>query len=137
MSTAVKNDPILWDKVVKRLKNSDRGGATGTWNARKAQLAVTEYKNLGGKYKSRKDEKNSLAIWTAESWGYIDGKKGNRYLPKSVRDKLSRSEAREENRRKKSATKKGVVRAKYSRSVAAKVRRSRLSVVKSRKSRKK
>lgn len=95
MTTAEKTDPALWAEVIAEV----RGNAP--WNARKAQRAVQIYKQRGGKYRSRKSRENSLAIWTAEDWGYIDGKPGNRYLPAGVRKSLSRKEARTENRRKK------------------------------------
>jgi hypothetical protein len=49
MEAAVKSDPQLWIRVVNAIKNSDRAGPAGTWNARKAQLAVKEYKSRGGK----------------------------------------------------------------------------------------
>ena len=136
MSKATKTDPILWAKVVKRLKNSDKGGSAGTWNARKAQIAVAEYKKQGGTYKGKKSAKNSLAVWTDESWDYIDGKHGNRYLPKNVRNGLTAAEAKEENLRKRSATRRRQSRAKYSKSVAAKVAKSKKSIIAKRKSRK-
>ena len=90
----------------------------------RAQLAVQEYKRLGGKYIGSKvrSSKNSLVKWTKEDWGYIDGKPGNRYLPKSVRDKLTPSEKRTTNLQKKKATLKGVQRAPYSKSLLVKMR---------------
>jgi hypothetical protein len=121
MTTAEKTDPALWAEVIAEVRGNT------PWNARKAQRAVQIYKQRGGKYRSRKSRENSLAIWTAEDWGYIDGKPGNRYLPAGVRKSLSRKEARTENRRKKSATRKGKNRASYSASVAAKLRKSRKS----------
>ncbi len=132
MSTAVKSDPALWARIVKKIKAGSVAGAAGTWNARKAQLAVSEYKAAGGSYRGRKSHDNSLAQWTEEDWGYIDGKPGNRYLPKAVRASLSKKEAKEENRRKKAATRKGKTRASYSARTRELFRRSR----KSRKSRK-
>jgi len=125
--SAVKSDPRLWETTVAEVKNSTLAGAPGTWNARKAQHAVRIYKSRGGKYSSRKSRKNSLRQWTDEDWGYINDKKGNRYLPKKIRESLTPAEARTENRRKKSATRKGKSRAKYSASVAEKLRRSRRS----------
>lgn len=129
MTTAEKTDPALWAEVIAEVRGNT------PWNARKAQRAVQIYKQRGGKYRSRKSRENSLAIWTAEDWGYIDGKPGNRYLPAGVRKSLSRNEARTENRRKKSATRKGKTRASYSASVAAKLRKSRTRKSRARKSR--
>lgn len=130
MSKAVKSNPKLWSEVVDEVKNSTLAGKSGTWNARKAQHAVRIYKSRGGKYKSKKSDKNSLTIWTKEDWGYIDGQPGNRYLPKKVRESLTEQEKYIENRRKKEATKKGSIKAKYSDTVAAKVRKSKSSYLK-------
>lgn len=121
MSTAL--DKPLWNRIKNKIQRGSIGGKADTWNARKAQLAVKEYKKAGGKYPKKKDPNNSLAKWTREDWGYIDGKPGNRYLPKSVRDKLSPAEKKEENKRKKNATKKKLVKAKYSPSVLAKMQK--------------
>jgi hypothetical protein len=127
MSVAEKTDPQLWAEVVAQVKSGSTSGPAGTWNARKAQLAVAIYKRRGGKYKSRKSRKNSLSQWTEEDWGYIDERPGNRYLPRKVRESLTPAEKRTENRRKKSATRSKKQRAPYSKSVAAKLRRSRKS----------
>lgn len=122
MSTAKKTKPELWSRVVDEIRNSSRAGPRGTWNARKAQLAVKEYKSRGGDYVGRRSRSNSLAKWTREDWGYIDDKPGNRYLPRGVRDKLTPREKRVENSRKKSATRSGRQRASYSKSVSRKMR---------------
>jgi len=127
MSAAVKSNPQLWQDVVLEVKNSSLAGTAGTWNARKAQHAVRIYKERGGGYRGKRSDQNSLAIWTKEEWGYIDEKKGNRYLPAKVRKSLTAEEAATENRRKKRATAAGQSRAKYSDSVVRKVRRSRKS----------
>lgn len=88
-------DANLWGKIKTKWHYGEKGGVPGQWNARKAQLAVKEYKRLGGRYKTaRPSRKNSLARWTKEDWGYIDGKSGNRYLPKKIRSKYSPSVAR-------------------------------------------
>lgn len=116
-------DSALWAKVKSKWHASSKGGARGQWNARKAQLAVKEYKQLGGTYTTaRPSRTNSLVRWTNEDWGYIDGKRGNRYLPREVRARLSPTEKRTENRLKKSATKSGHQYASYSRSVAQKLK---------------
>jgi hypothetical protein len=116
-------DSALWAKVKEKWHESSKGGARGQWNARKAQLAVKEYKQLGGTYTTaRPSRTNSLVRWTHEDWGYIDGKRGNRYLPREVRARLSPAEKRTENRLKKSATKAGHQYASYSRSVAQKLK---------------
>ena len=113
----------LWDSIKRKWHKGDKGGKAGQWNARKAQLAVKEYKKRGGTYKTkRKNPNNSLVKWTKEEWGYIDGKKGNRYLPVEVRKQLTEAEKRKENKLKKSATHKGKQKASWSKSVTKKVR---------------
>ena len=78
-----------------------------------------------------KKSQRSLKKWTAQKWDYIskgDKKKPKskrgRYLPKSVRDSLSPSQKAYENRKKRKATKAGKSRAKYSKSVRKKMRKS-------------
>lgn len=124
--TAVKANQKLWDQVVREVRDGTVAGPAGKWNARKAQRAVAIYKERGGKYVGRKSRQNSLSQWTAEDWGYIDGKPGNRYLPARVREGLTDSEKRAENRRKRVATRAGKQYAPYSPSVRARMsRRSR------------
>lgn len=119
--TAIKSDPELWRKIQIKWKKSSKGGKPNEWNARKAQLAVQEYKRLGGKYSKPKNPQNSLVKWTREDWGYIDGKPGNRYLPKAVAKSLTPAEKRATNLQKKRATAKGVQRAPYSKSLITKM----------------
>ena len=47
MSSAKKSDPELWEEMKEELKASDKGSDPGEWSARKAQLAVQEYKKRG------------------------------------------------------------------------------------------
>ena len=74
-----------------------------------------------------KKSQRSLKKWTAQKWDYIskgDKKKPKskrgRYLPKSVRQGLTKSQKAYENRKKRAATKKGKQRAKYSKKVRRK-----------------
>ena len=60
--TAEKTDPELWEKVKKRVTAGDKGGDKGEWSARKAQLAVAEYKKAGGGYRGKKDPHNHLCL---------------------------------------------------------------------------
>ena len=76
-----------------------------------------------------KKSQKSLKKWTAQKWDYIskgDKKKPKskrgRYLPKSVRAGLTKSQKAYENRKKRAATKKGKQRASYSKSVRKKMR---------------
>tara|TARA_R100000388_G_scaffold55770_1_gene41300 strand:+ start:1925 stop:2170 length:246 start_codon:yes stop_codon:yes gene_type:complete len=78
-----------------------------------------------------KKSQKSLKKWTKQEWGYItkgDAKKPRRkrgrYLPKSVRKSLTKSQKAYQNRKKRAASAKGKQRAKYTKSIARKVRRA-------------
>ena len=109
--TADKTDPKLWDKVKEEVTEGDKGGKPGQWSARKAQLAVGEYKKEGGGYKGEKAADNHLDQWTKEDWGTKSGKKsgktGERYLPKDAREHLSKDEYARTTAKKRADTKKG------------------------------
>lgn len=109
--TAEKTDLALWEKVKKRVTAGDKGGDKGEWSARKAQLAVAEYKKAGGGYRGGKDPHNHLAEWTREEWGTKSGKEsgktGERYLPKKAREALSDSDYKRTTAKKRADTAKG------------------------------
>ena len=94
--TAERTDPELWEKVKEEVTAGDKGGEKGQWSARKAQMAVQEYKKRGGGYKGERDGDNSLHQWTEEDWGTKSGGKSGdtheRYLPKAARDELTDEE---------------------------------------------
>ena len=46
--TAKKRNPGLWKRIVARVKAGSKGGRSGQWSARKAQLATARYKKAGG-----------------------------------------------------------------------------------------
>jgi hypothetical protein len=99
MSSKVeRTDPQLWDRVKRDLTRSGKGGKPDQWSARKAQLAVQEYRRRGGGYRGRKPKDTSLEQWTDEEWGTKSGRKslesGERYLPKRAREALSDEEYR-------------------------------------------
>ena len=78
-----------------------------------------------------KKSQKSLKKWTKQEWGYItkgDAKKPRRkrgrYLPKSVRKSLTKSQKAYQNRKKRAASARGKQRAKYTKSIARKVRRA-------------
>ena len=78
-----------------------------------------------------KKSQKSLKKWTKQEWGYVtkgDEKKPRskrgRYLPKSVRKRLSSSEKAYTNRQKRKASAKGKQRAKYSKKVRKRIRRA-------------
>lgn len=101
MSTAVKSDPKLWNRIKNQILWGDKYGEPGVWNARKAQIATKVYKSQGGQYLSPK-QGTSLHKWTTEKWDYISDD-SDRYLPKKVRDKLTVDEIEAETRAKQSS----------------------------------
>ncbi len=110
-STAEKSDPDLWETVKDEVTAGDKGGNAGQWSARKAQLAVTQYKKRGGGYVGQKDPDNHLHQWTEEEWDTKSGKEssetGERYLPKEARDALSDDEYARTTAKKRADTKRG------------------------------
>ena len=90
--TAEKTDPTLWDNINSKIQRGNKGGRPGQWSARKAQLAVQQYKAAGGGYKGKKSAANHLVQWTRAEWGTKSGKNstatGERYLPKRARERL-------------------------------------------------
>jgi len=97
----VRTNPELWSCIIDTIKNTEHYGEKGKWNARRSQLAVRVYKQLGGGYVGKKKTDNLLTKWTKEDWNYINKDKGGRYLPKSVRDSLTDKEKKKENKLKK------------------------------------
>jgi hypothetical protein len=110
--TAEKTDPELWEKVKDEITAGAKGGKKGQWSARKAQMAVQEYKKRGGGYAGEKDDAhNSLHQWTEEEWTTKSGGKsletGERYLPKKAIEELSDDEYARTSAKKKADLKKG------------------------------
>lgn len=108
---AERSDPALWEKVKRRVMRGAKGGDAGEWSARKAQLAVQEYKKAGGGYRGGKSADNSLSQWTRQDWGTRSGKPsgetGERYLPKKARETLSKAEYDRTTAKKRADTRKG------------------------------
>ena len=128
MSTAKKTNPTLWSKVVSDVKSSSKGGDSGEWSARKAQLAVQKYKASGGGYEGPKKADNSLAKWTDQKWRTSDntpseGKK--RYLPDKAWSTLSSGEKAATNRAKAEGNKTGKQFVAQPKTVAKKVAKFR------------
>mgnify|MGYP001075577269 FL=1 len=44
--------PGMRKKIFNRIKAGSKGGASGQWSARKAQMLAKSYKKAGGGYKS-------------------------------------------------------------------------------------
>lgn len=110
-AVARKSNPELWDKVKAEVTAGDKGGAQGQWSARKAQLAVQEYKRRGGGYVGRKSADNHLSEWEREDWGtksgQPSGETGERYLPKKARQALTPAEYERTTAKKRADSKAG------------------------------
>ncbi len=110
-ATAKKTDPELWEKVKQEVTEGEKGGKAGQWSARKAQLAVHDYKAAGGGYVGGKTEDNHLHQWTEEHWGTKSGeasaKTGERYLPEAARAHLTDAEYAETTEKKRRDTRAG------------------------------
>ncbi|MFL5285491.1 MAG: hypothetical protein ACJ8AW_32075 [Rhodopila sp.] len=128
-ATAKKTDPALWDKVKTEITQGDRGGRSGQWSARKAQMAVQAYKKQGGGYAGGKDADNHLKQWTEERWGTRSGAKsaetGERYLPERARKHLTKEEYAETTAKKRQDTRKGKQFSKQPPAIARKTARDR------------
>ena len=125
MASAKKRDPEKWA----RAKAKAKAKMGGKHSARAMQLAVKYYKDMGGTYSGKKSSKNKLSKWSKQKWDYVSKsdkkkpkKKRGRYLPKSVRESLSPSEKASTNRKKRVANARLRRKAKYSKSIARKVR---------------
>lgn len=108
---AKKTDPKLWEQVKESVTAGDKGGHPGQWSARKAQVAVSEYKHAGGGYAGDKPADNHLVQWQQEEWGtrsgHDSGKTGERYLPKTAREQLTPAEYARTTAKKRADTKRG------------------------------
>ena len=127
--TAEKTDPALWDRVKDEITAGAKGGRAGQWSARKAQMAVAEYKKRGGGYLGERTENNHLHQWTEENWGTQSGEKsadtGERYLPKDAREALTDEEYERTTAAKRRDMKKGLQFSAQPDDVAAKTAQAR------------
>jgi hypothetical protein len=127
--TADRTNPRLWDRVKATVTRGSKGGKAGQWSARKAQMAVAEYKRLGGGYRGRKSPRNSLARWTSQKWRTRSGrpslKTGERYLPSKAIRSLSPAEYGATTRAKRRGMRRGRQFVRQPERIARKVRKFR------------
>ena len=121
--------PTLWADVVRAVTAGSKGGKSGQWSARKAQMAVALYKAEGGGYVGPNSPANSLARWTRERWRTKSGRPslstGERYLPEAAIDALSDAEYAATTRTKRAGLARGEQFTPQPPRIAAKVRRFR------------
>lgn len=107
-----RTDEALWIRVKNKITDMNVAGTeAGKWSARKAQLAVKEYKRLGGGYIGKKTKDNSLVKWTQQEWTTKSGKPshitGERYLPKKAIEALTPQQYGATTRLKREGTQRG------------------------------
>ena len=116
--------PSLRKRLFNEIKSSSKGGRSGQWSARKAQMLAKRYKDAGGGYKlmALKKSQKSLKKWTKQKWRTPSGKKssdtGEVYAPSATIKKLKstkagRAKLAAANKKKRAATKKGKQHAKH------------------------
>lgn len=124
----IRNNPELWERVKEEYMRSTKGGTPGEWSARKAQLAVLDYKKRGGTYSGEKP-KDGLTAWTKQDWRTKSGKEsletGERYLPAKALMALSPKEYRMTTEAKQKGMKKGQQYVDQPEAIAEKVRKYR------------
>lgn len=128
MSTAKKTNPSKWKRIVAAVKAGTKGGRSGQWSARKAQIATARYKKSGGGYSGAKKASNSLSKWSKQKWRTSDGSKSEgkkRYLPDAAWKALSPAEKKATNRAKAAGNKKGKQFVSQPKSIAKKVSKYR------------
>jgi len=126
--------PKLRERIKNEVMASSKGGKSGQWSARKAQLLAQRYKAAGGGYTGGKSKtQKSLSSWTKQKWRTKSGKPstqgpkatGERYLPEKAIKKLSSKEYAATTKAKRAGTKKGKQFVKQPKTVAKKVKRYR------------
>lgn len=127
--TAKRTDPKLWDAVKAEVTKAGKGGKPGQWSARKAQVAVAEYKREGGGYEGPKAADNHLVQWEREEWatksGHRSADTGERYLPKAAREVLTDADYKRTTAKKRADAREGKQHSAQPRDVAAKAATAR------------
>ena len=125
-----RTKPALWESIKRKVKSQTiQGTRSGQWSARKAQLAVREYKSRGGGYIGKKSKSNSLARWGRQKWRTRSGKNssltGERYLPSEAIRHLTSREYSRTSYAKRRSMRKGQQYSRQPRDIAAKTRKYR------------
>ena len=69
------SNPKLWETIKNKVMKIETAGTkAGQWSARKAQLAVSMYKEKGGGYTDKKDSSNELHKWSKQDLQTKSGK---------------------------------------------------------------
>lgn len=126
--------PELRERLKNQIMSGTKGGKSGQWSARKAQLLAQAYEKAGGGYSGSKTaSQKSLSKWTKEKWGTKSGKPsvqgskatGERYLPEKARKALSAEEYARTSAAKREGLRKGKQFVKQPKSIAKKTSKYR------------
>lgn len=125
-----RTNEALWQRIKKNIIAQETAGThSGQWSARKAQMAVREYKEEGGGFIGRKSPSNSLVQWGKQDWTTKSGKPssetGERYLPRKVIESLTAREYSRTSAAKREATREGEQFSSQPESIAEKTRKYR------------
>lgn len=108
------SNPQMRERLKNRIMSGTKGGKSGQWSARKAQLLAQAYEKAGGGYTGPKTSKQkSLSKWTSEKWTTSDKKPAirnsgtTRYLPEKAWTKLTPAQKRATNQKKVKASRQG------------------------------
>lgn len=106
--------PKLRERIKRDVMAGNKGGKSGQWSARKAQIVAQRYEKAGGGYSGEKTEaQSSLSKWTGEKWRTSDRKPAIReggtvrYLPDRAWNRLSSAEKAATNAKKRKESKRG------------------------------
>lgn len=107
--TAGYTDPKLRCSIMQKVYKSTKGGRSGQWSARKAQLVNRMYVKAGGGFLGNGTKsQRALRRWTRQKWRTKSGDPslvtGERYLPSEAIMHLSASQYRRTSMKKKRDT---------------------------------
>jgi hypothetical protein len=109
--------PDLRERLKNRIMAGDKGGASGQWSARKAQMLALAYKSAGGGYSGgQRTAQKSLKTWGKQKWTTLDGKPAirtdnsgstvtARYLPEAKWRSITPGQAAATDRKKREGSK--------------------------------
>lgn len=124
--------PALRERLKAKILRGSKGGRAGQWSARKAQLLAHEYEAAGGGYSGKRSAaQKHLKRWGTEKWTTRDGKPAKRgktmarYLPKSAWNKLSSSQRKATDQKKRKASRAGKQNVRNTKAAARAGRRAR------------
>lgn len=115
----VYTKPDLRERLKNQIIAGDKGGKSGEWSARKAQMLALAYKSAGGGYSGGKGAaQKSLKTWGKQKWTTRDGKPAiredksggtvtARYLPEAKWKSLTPGQAAATDRKKREGSKDG------------------------------